>query len=64
MMTKTHFEAIARIIKVEQEQPMYEDLPMCREAIHDVAIRLAAQFNIENPRFNREQFLTACGFKR
>ena len=62
MMTKTHFERIARTIKVEQEQPLYDELPMCREAIKDVAIRLAAEFNIENPRFDRRKFLTACGF--
>ena len=62
MMTKKHFEAIAMNIKVEQEQPMYDELPACREAIRDVATRLSAQFNIENPRFDRARFLDACGF--
>ena len=61
-MTRKHFEAIAALIKAEQEQPMYDDLPACREAVKDVALRLASQFNLENPRFDRQRFLTACGF--
>ena len=61
-MTKRHFEAIAALIKAEQSQFMYDDLTVCREAIRDVAIRLAAQFNIENPRFDKAKFMAACGF--
>lgn len=62
MMTKTHFEAIAALIKAEQSQPMYDELPMCRSAVRDVALRLAFQFNLENPRFDKARFLDACGF--
>jgi hypothetical protein len=58
-MNKTHFEAIARVIKVEQESYTNES---CRDAIEDVAIRLASDFNQINPRFNKKIFLTACGF--
>lgn len=61
-MTRKHFEAMAALIRAEQEQPMYEDLSVCREAIRDVALRLSSQFNLENPRFDRERFMKACGF--
>ena len=59
MMTKTHFERIAHVIKVEQESYVND---ACKDAIHDVAIRLASEFNIENPRFDKARFLDACGF--
>lgn len=60
-MTRKDFEAIARILNAEANQPMYVDLPDCREAVRDVAVQMAAYFNVENPRFDRERFLTACG---
>lgn len=57
-MTKKHFEAIARVLNAEQSDKTGE----ARDALRDVAIRLAAQFNMDNPRFDRDKFLTACGF--
>lgn len=59
-MTKRHFEAIAALIDAEQAQ--YGEHSSERLAVRDVAIRLAVQFNIENPQFDRAMFLTACGF--
>lgn len=57
-MTKKHFEAIAALINAEQSDKTGE----AHSAVRDVAVRLASQFNIENPRFDREKFLSACGF--
>jgi len=57
-MTRKHFEAIAALINAEQSDKTGE----AWQAVRDVAVRLAAQFNIENPRFDRDRFMTACGF--
>jgi len=61
-MTKRDFEAIAAAIRIEQEQDMYEDLPMCREAVRDVALQLCITFYRANPRFRQDIFMAACGF--
>lgn len=50
-MTKKHFEAIAEVIK----NTLVSDR---REA---TATAMADYFETVNPRFNRDQFLTACG---
>lgn len=63
-MTKKHFEAIARILNMyslNNPAPGTFD-----EGYHDAAFGIANDmadlFASENPRFNREKFLTACGF--
>jgi hypothetical protein len=48
-MTKKHFEAIAAIIK--HTGPEFV-----------VAEELAAYFETINPNFDKQRFLTACGF--
>lgn len=50
-MTKRHFEAIAAILR---------DYPPAK--VMSIGLRLADYFASENPRFDRERFLTACGF--
>ena len=52
-MTKKHFEAIARILLNNSNEGF--------GSITDVAKDLATLFQSENPRFNRSQFLIACG---
>lgn len=52
-MTKRHFIAIAAILKSEHSPG---------QSSQAVAIRLADYFANENPRFDRQRFLTACGF--
>lgn len=50
-MTRKHFEAIAAIINSNAD---YQ--------VQDVAEELASYFKSENPRFDRDRFMTACGF--
>lgn len=57
-MTKKHFEAIAALIRPTADP----DNPVEVEVIRNLAERMAAMFARENPRFDRDQFLTACGF--
>lgn len=50
-MTKKHFKAIAEIIRNTR----------CVKEIAQVAIKLADYFADENPLFDRDKFMTACG---
>ena len=62
-MTKTHFEAIARIF-ADRAGCDYStiDFDAGHNAAHkSLAEDLADYFEDENPRFNRQMFLTACG---
>lgn len=59
-MTKRHFIAFAAHVNAEQAQ--YPKDSTERSAIRDVALWFAVMAEQDNPRFNREQFLTACGF--
>lgn len=64
-MTKKHFEAIARTIRDEFEATLPSSDPEfirgAAYALEETAKSLADYFARENPRFNRAQFLTACG---
>lgn len=60
-MTKKNFEAIARILKANQVE-LHSDFDRGYIAgVEGIAHELADHFAVENPRFNRDQFLTACG---
>jgi hypothetical protein len=62
-MTKKHFEAIARILSNLYGYDMSSidfDAGFNR-AIERAAEDLADYFMDENPRFDRQRFLTACG---
>lgn len=59
-MTKRHFIFFAAHVNAEQAQ--YPENSPERSAIRDVALWFAVMAEQDNPRFNREQFLTACGF--
>lgn len=61
-MTRKHFEAIALIIKnarIPNAAAGFDD--GFDAGVEDVATSLADYFAGENPRFDREKFLTACG---
>ena len=63
-MTKKHFEAIAAIIKSDLDALSDVSGPAAesaREACENIAVGMADYFASENPRFDREKFLTACG---
>jgi hypothetical protein len=61
-MTKKHYirvaEAFASSVRQSGNHP---DRPAQFYALREVADRLCAVFAMDNPRFSRERFLTACG---
>lgn len=58
-MTKKDYELIARnIAQVQREFRGVED---GINAIRDVAVFIASDLERDNPRFDRERFLNACG---
>lgn len=58
-MSKKDYEAIARAIK-EELGPHIS--PPSRRIIQKLARSLCGIFKADNPNFNRERFLIACGF--
>ena len=67
-LSRKHFEAVARILEsnnapVEDSTPGFiEGWEAGREAMRrDVANDLADYFATENPNFDRQRFLKACG---
>ena len=54
LMTRKHFEAIASIIDSQRVAG--------QAAVWNLTIALADYFQRENPRFDRNAFLTACGY--
>jgi hypothetical protein len=61
-MTKKHYTAIANVLKAEYDDAMYRTEDFSEPAlIQEVAENLADYFATDNPKFNRERFLGACG---
>ena len=60
-MTKKHYEQIASILKRELELMPYSDM---YELHRNIVYALATYMEKENPRFQRERFLTACGIEQ
>lgn len=70
VMTKTHFEAIAHIIAARAAGNRALVAQTSNDKVYDaafitalsiVAVDLAEYFEAENPQFNRQKFLAACG---
>lgn len=60
-MSKKHYEAIAAIIaSTYRNAALYNDAGRL-ETLETTAARLADYFATDNPRFDRERFLAACG---
>lgn len=55
-MTKKDYVAVAAAIRAEGEQ-----VGACSMTIACIAARIARVFANDNPNFDRERFLTACG---
>jgi len=63
-MTKKHYEVVASVLLANitgQKELGFERIV---ESLFTVAEELATEFEIDNPRFQRERFLLACGVKR
>lgn len=61
-MTQKHFEAIAQSIAAEAEVARQLNDTARLAGVESLALRFMRQFNAMNPRFDRDRFLTACGF--
>ena len=55
MFTRKHFQTIARTIKDNKNHKRVKN------AVHNIALELANEFEKDNPRFDREKFIKACG---
>jgi hypothetical protein len=58
-MTRKDYELIAAAVKVSYDG--YAHLPAQVQAIHSVAISLSVALRSDNPRFDSDRFLVACG---
>lgn len=66
-LTKKHYEQIAaRIAKtVDLVKRVHRPGPVRNASLHAaeaIACDLTIDFEADNPRFDRQRFLTACGF--
>jgi len=74
-MTKKDFERVAAIIKEakeNQDRVIGEHFnkvsdqysaELLQDGIHNVAMRFCESFKAENPRFDQDRFLKACGLE-
>lgn len=58
-MTKKHYEAIAKILHQSVQYDFEGDYGLTTKVVNE----LADYFEQENPKFNRERFLQACGIE-
>ena len=58
MFTKQHYKAIAEIIRPHL---LVSKIRKDGAQVADIALELADYFAQDNPRFDRERFLEACG---
>jgi len=61
-MTKTDYEMVASVIKFTLET--YQDNPESILTISILVDRLADELEFDNPKFNRNKFLNACGIEQ
>ena len=64
MFSKRHYQAIADVLKLSSEENQKSDDNYKFGALGEtriIAHRLAAKFQADNPDFDRERFLKACG---
>ena len=59
-MTRKHFEALAAINKARVEH--YSTTESDRVLLYTLISEQASVFQSINPNFDRQKFLTACGF--
>jgi len=60
MLTKQHHKAIAEIIKEEIDH-WEKNAPRVQIALTEVSHNLADYFEKDNPRFDYNKFMIACG---
>ena len=63
---RRHYQAIAEVIAEECEGIKEDGTSIAAEysfELHDVTYKLCDKFLLDNPNFNREGFLKACGME-
>jgi len=65
MFTKQHYERIASILKeaLPPEGSQTNNSIQARSTVNFIAENLAIAFSSDNPRFDEERFLKACGLE-
>lgn len=67
-MTRKDYEKIAGVLRESYVEDPETDLYMAgwnsglKHAVRDITCRMAAMLEQDNPRFDAENFLKACGF--
>lgn len=62
-MTKKHFEMMAKLFRDQIEENKSYGNSAGAEAIINLAERFCFEAEYDNPRFDRDRFLTACGIE-
>ena len=60
-MTKKHYEMIAAQIAIQKSMTRCD---ITHKSLNALAINLAFLLKADNPKFNRDMFLTACGIEK
>lgn len=67
-MTRKDYEKIAEVLRETYGESPVDDLYMAgwnsglKHAVRDITCRMAAMLEQDNPRFDADKFLKACGF--
>ena len=64
-MTRKDYEAIARAVRYAKPLNPSQSLlsGIANSVLETVAINIAEVMEMDNPRFDRDRFLTACGVR-
>lgn len=60
MLTRKHYEAIAEILSEHKDDSQYSTV-IDERRVESISLSLADYFEKDNPRFDRDRFLEACG---
>lgn len=60
-MTRRDFEMIAEVIA--ERVRLHEHRTLRVTTLHELALDFADRLRATNPRFDRDRFMAACGFK-
>ncbi len=65
MVTRKDYKAIAEIIEVNTEKHKQQGTGslLCDTVRKSIALELADYFATDNPKFDRQKFLNACGLE-
>ena len=59
MITKKHYKAIAEILKKVTDEN--QDVVTTLWAVNEIVEKLTIFFKSDNPNFNKDKFIKACG---